>query len=178
MRKAITTGLFTGLIISVILIGGTYLRRFLPHTFTANLMFFLLFFGSIVAVLWLSLNYYCKRSAVKWMSLSATGVIASISAALLVSIHGFMYSRFTGPAYLDEILQVSKQKWQHTNQAAENFIGNWTWFQTSMYSALYNFRDLIVLLFVISLSISVVYYLFHRKRMPTQREREDHELIF
>jgi hypothetical protein len=178
MRKAIVTGLFTGLIISVILIGGTYLRRFLPHTFTANLMFFLLFFGSIVTVLWLSLNHYCRRSEVRWMSLGATGVVASIIAALLVSVHGFMYSRFSDPAYLDEILQVSKQKWQHTNQAAENFIGNWTWFQVSMNSALYNFRDLIVLLFVLSLSISVIYYLLNRKRSPNESKGEDHELIF
>jgi hypothetical protein len=117
MRKAIFTGLFTGLIISVILIGGTYLRRFLPHTFTANLMFFIFFFGSIVTVLWLSLNFYCKSSTVKWMSLGTTGVVASLIAALLVSLHGFLYSRFSDPAYLDEIMQVSKAKWQSTNAA-------------------------------------------------------------
>jgi hypothetical protein len=178
MRKAILTGLFTGLIISVILIGGTYLRRFLPHTFTANMMFFIFFFGSIVTVLWLSLNFYCKSSTVKWMSLGTTGVVASLIAALLVSLHGFLYSRFSDPAYLDEIMQVSKAKWKSTNAAAENIIGNWTWFQSSFDSALYNFRDLIVLLFVISLSISVIFYLIHRKRTPGDRTSEDHELIF
>ena len=178
MRKAIITGLFTGLIISMILIGGTYLRRFLPHTFTANLMFLVFFFGSIVTVIWLSLNHYCKRSEVKWMSLSVTGVIASIIAALLVSIHGYMYSRFTDPAYLDEIMQVSKRQWQSTNQAAESFIGDWTWFQSPLNSALYNFRDLIILLFVLSLSITLVYYLVNRKRLPNHKENQDHELIF
>lgn len=177
MRKAIITGLFTGLIISVILIGGTYLRRFLPHTFTANLLFLTIFFGSIVGVLWSSLRYYCKRSAVKWMSLGATGVIASIIAALLVSVHGFVYSRFTDPAYLDEIMQVSKQKWQNTNEAAESFIGSWTWFQSPLDLALYNFRDLIVLLFLLSLSISFIFYLINRKRVPND-EQNDHELIF
>lgn len=177
MRKAIITGLFTGLIISAILIGGTYLRRFLPHTFTANLMFLALFFGSIVTVIWLSLNFYCKRSELKWMSLSATGVVASIIAALLVSVHGFMYSRFTDPAYLDEIMQVSKQNWKKTNQAAESFIGDWSWFQSPLNSALYNFRDLIILLFVLSLSITLVYYFVNKKR-GQNRESEDHELIF
>lgn len=176
MRKALITGLVTGLIISVILIGGTYLRRFLPHTFTANTMFFLLFFGSIVTVLWLSLHHYCKRSELKWMSLGATGVVASIIAALLVSLHGFIYSRFSDPAYLDEIMQVSKQKWQHTNQAAESFIGSW--FQSPMDVALYNFRDLIIMLFVLSLTISFIFYLYNKKRHPNQRQNEDHELIF
>ena len=178
MRKALFTGLFTGLIISVILIGGTYLRRFLPHTFTANLMFLLFFFGSIVGVLWLSLNHYSKRSELRWMSLGATGVVASFIAALLVSTHSYLYSRFTDPAYLDEIMQVSKQKWQNTNQAAESIIGSWTWFQTPFDLALYNFRDLTVLLFVLSLSISIIFYLMNRKRSPHHRGNEDHELIF
>src|SRR4051812_20024089 len=115
MRKAVVTGFFTGIITSAILIGGTYLRRFLPNTFTANLLFLTLFFGSIVTVLWLSLNFYCKSSTVKWKSLAMTGFISSIIAAFLVSIHGFIYSRFTDPAYLDEIMQLSKQKWQRTN---------------------------------------------------------------
>jgi len=178
MRKAVITGLITGVIISALLIGGTYLRRFLPDTFTANLLFLIFFFGSIVTVLWLSLNHYCRNSAVRWMSLSTTGVVASLIAALLVSLHGFMYSRFSDPAYLDEIMQLSKQKWQTTNQAAESFIGSWTWFQTPINSALLNFRDLIVLLFIISIIISVVFYFFNRKRTPNQPGKEDHELIF
>ena len=177
MRKAIVTGLFTGIIISAILIGGTYLRRFLPNTFTANLLFLIIFFGSIVSVLWLSLHHYCKNSAVRWKSLTFTGIISSIIAALLVSIHGFMYSRFSDPAYLDEIMQFSKQKWQRTNAAAESFIGNWNWFRSPFDVALYNFRDLIVLLVIISLIISVVFYFFYRKRHP-HRPKENHELIF
>ena len=177
MRKAVITGLFTGLIISVILIGGTYLRRFLPHTFTANLLFLLLFFGSIVTVLWFSLIHYCKRSAVKWMSLGLTGVMSSIIAALIVSIHGYIYSRFSDPAYVDEIMQLSKQKWQTTNNAAESFMGSWTWFQSPFNSALYNFRDVIIPLFLLSLLISIIFYLFNRKRLPNQAEN-DHELIF
>lgn len=178
MRKAVITGFITGVIISALLIAGTYLRRFLPDTFTANLLFLIFFFGSIVTVLWLSLNHYCKNSAVRWMSLSATGIIASLIAALLVSLHGFMYSRFSDPAYLDEIMLLSKQKWQNTNQAAESFIGTWSWFQSPIDSALLNFRDLIVLLLLISLLISVVYYFFNRKRTPNSHGKEDHELIF
>jgi hypothetical protein len=178
MRKAVVTGFFTGIITSAILIGGTYLRRFLPNTFTANLLFLTLFFGSIVTVLWLSLNFYCKSSAVKWKSLTMTGIISSIIAALLVSIHGFIYSRFTDPAYLDEIMQLSKQKWQRTNDVAESFIGNWTWFQTPINLALYNFRNLIILLFLLSLTITVIYYLINRNRVPNNNHKENHELIF
>ena len=88
-----------------------------------------------------------------------------------------MYSRFSDPAYLDEIMQFSKQKWQRTNAAAESFIGNWNWFRSPFDVALYNFRDLIVLLVIISLIISVVFYFFYRKRHP-HRPKENHELIF
>lgn len=178
MRKAVITGFCTGIIISAILIGGTYLRRFLPHTFTANLLFLTFFFGSIVTVLWLSLHHYCRSSAMKWKSLGITGVISSIIAALLVSIHGFLYSRFTDPAYLDEIMLLSKQKWEKTNDAAESFIGDWTWFQTPMDIAWSNFRDLMILLFLTSLTITVIFYLMNRNRLPQRREQEDHELIF
>lgn len=178
MRKAVITGLVTGIIISLILIGGTYLRRFLPDTFTANLLFLILFFGSIVTTVWLSLHLYCRRSVVKWMTLSVTGIISSIIAALLVSIHGYMYSRFTDPTYLDEIMLLSKQKWQKTNDAAESFIGSWTWFQSPADLAWYNFRDLILLLFLISITITVVFYLLNRNRNPGQDQNENHELIF
>lgn len=178
MRKAAITGFFTGVIISGLLIGATYVRRFLPDTFTANLLFLTVFFGGIVSVLWLSLNHYCKNSAVRWKSLSITGIISSLIAALLVSLHGFMYSRFTDPAYFQEIMQLSKQKWQKTNDAAESFIGNWTWFQSPVNSAWYNFRDLIVVLVVLSVIIAVIYYLRNRNRLPYPDHKENHELIF
>lgn len=177
MRKAAITGLFTGVIISAILIGGTYLRRFLPDTFTANLVFLTFFFGSIVSVLWLSLHHYCKKSAVRWKSLTFTGIVSSIIAALLVSIHGFLYSRLSDPAYLDEIMLSSREKWQKTNDAAESFIGQLNLLHSPIDLALYNFRDLIVLLVLISLVISVVFYLFYRKRHPP-RLKDNHELIF
>ena len=175
MRKAVITGFFTGVIISGILIGGTYLRRFLPHTFTANLLFLTFFFGSIVSVLWLSLNYYCKNTVVRMKSLSVTGIISSIIAALLVTLHSFMYSRFTDPAYITEIMQFSKQKWLKTNDAAESLIGN-------VFNApdvvWYNFRDLIILLFLTSISIAIIYYLRNKNKLPYSNKKENHELIF
>jgi hypothetical protein len=174
MRKAVVTGLFTGVIISTILIGGTFLRRFLPDTFTANLVFLTLFFGSIVTVLWLSLHHYCKKSAVKWKSLTTSGIISSVIAALLVSVYSFLYGRFSDPIYLDEIMQFSKQKWQKTNHVAETFIGSL--FRSPFDLALNNFRDLMVLLIIISIVISIVFYLINRNRVP--RSRENHELIF
>lgn len=174
MKKAIITGLITGVIISGIMIGGTYLRRFLPHTFTANLAFLLAFFGSIVSVLWLSLHYYCKNSVVRMKSLTVTGIISSIMAALLVTLHSIMYSRFSDPAYVDEIMQFSKQRWQKTNAAAESLIGKW--FAPNL--VWNNFRDLIILLVITTLFIVVIYYLRHRNRMPYSNEKENHELIY
>ena len=85
MSKAIITGLVTGIIISGILIGATYIRGLLPDTFTANLFFLVFFFASIAGSLWISLNIYCKTSAVRWITLTVTGVVASVIAAVLVS---------------------------------------------------------------------------------------------
>lgn len=175
MRKAVITGFFTGIIISGILIGGTYLRRFLPHTFTANLLFLTFFFGSIVSVLWLSLNYYCKNTVVRIKSLTITGIISSIIAAVLVSVHSFLYSRFTDPAYMDEIMQFSNAKWTRTNNVAESLIGNWFIAPTLVWN---NFRDLIILLFLTSLSIAIIYYLLNKNKAPYSNKKENHELIF
>lgn len=134
MIRAIVTGFVTGIIISAILIGATYARGFLPDTFTANLFFITIFFSAIAGVIWLSLNYYCKSSAVKWMSLSITGIISSIIAAVLVTI-------FQAPANI----------------------------------ALYNFRDLMVVLGLVSLTIVAIYYVRNRNRVPSQNNQE---LIF
>lgn len=137
MIKAILTGLITGIIISIILIGATFVRGFLPDTFTANLFFITFFFAGIVGVLWLSLNYYSRTSAVKWMSLSMTGIISSIIAAIIVSV-----------------------------------------FQSPLHISWYNFRDLIAVLFLISLTIAAIYYVRHRNRIPGQHHSKNEELIF
>jgi len=178
MKKALTTGFFTGITISVILIGGTYLRRFLPDTFTANLLFLILFFGSIVTAIWVSLSCFCKNSAVKLMSMNVTGVISSIIAALLVSIHGFLYSRFKDSGYLDEIMKFSRHGWENKSVSGDSFIGEWTWFQNPANYALYNFRDLMISLFLISIFITIIFYVRHRNRQPDPGNQKNHELIF
>lgn len=134
MIKAIITGFVTGIIISAILICATYVRSFLPDTFTANLFFVALFFSCIAGVIWLSLNYYCKTSAVKWMSLSVTGLISSAIAAMLVTI-------FQAPADI----------------------------------ALYKFRDLASVLFLVTITIVSIFYVRNRNRLPQQKNEE---LIF
>lgn len=85
MSKAIFTGFVTGIIISGILIGATYLRGLLPDTFTANLFFLVFFFASIACTLWVSLNIYSKTSAVRWISLTVAAIVASLIASVLVS---------------------------------------------------------------------------------------------
>lgn len=137
MIKAILTGFVTGIIISAILIGATYLRSFLPDTFTANLFSLTFFFCSIAGVLWLSLNFYCKSSEVKWMSLNLTGLISSVIAAILVTI-----------------------------------------FQSPASSALYNFRDLMVVLLLISVTIAAIYYVRNRNRIRGYHHSKNQELIF
>ncbi len=134
MSKAIFTGFVTGIIISGILIGATYIRGLLPDTFTANLFFLVFFFSSIACTLWVSLNIYCKTSAVRWISLTAAGAIASIIAAVLVSF-------FQSPSNL----------------------------------VLYDFSDLMMVLFLTSLTIAAVYYMVNRNR---SHHSKNQELIF
>ncbi len=135
MKRAVITGFFTGIIISGILISATFARPLFPDTFTANLFFLTIFFFSIVGVLWLALNYYCKTSEVKWMTLNTTGVIASISAAVIVSIYS-----------------------------------------GQMKNSMYNFRDLAIVLFVISVAIAGIYYARNRNRASATSKNQ--ELIF
>lgn len=134
MSKAIITGFVTGIVISGILIGATYIRGLLPDTFTANLFFLVFFFSTIAGTLWLSLNIYCKTSAVRWIALTVTGVVASIIAAVLVSI-----------------------------------------FQIPSNVVLYNFLDLISVLFLTSLTIAAIYYMLNRNR---SHHKNNQELIF
>lgn len=136
MSKAIITGFVTGIIISGILIGATYIRGLLPDTFTANLFFLVFFFSSIACALWVSLNIYCKTSAVRWMTLTITGVVASVIAAVLVSV-------FQSPSSL----------------------------------VLYNFRDLMAVLSLTSLTIAAIYYMTNRNR-SSQDHSKNQELIF
>ena len=84
MIKAVITGFFTGIIISGLLICATFVRTWLPNTFTANLFFLASFFLGVSGVLWLALNYYCRSSEVKWMTLGATGILSSLFAAIIV----------------------------------------------------------------------------------------------
>lgn len=100
MRKAIITGFVTGLLISAIVIGANFLRPVLPDTFTANLFFAAVLFLSIVGVLWLSLNYYCRTSEVRWISLGVTGMVSSMIAAVIVSTLGYSVYHFVDLAGL------------------------------------------------------------------------------
>ena len=177
MRKAINTGIFAGIIISVFFVGAPYIRAILPDTVTSDILFFTVFFGCIATTLWLSLNYYCKSSAVKWSSLNITSIITSIIAAMMVSIAGFIYTRFIHPGYLGELVKSSGQDLPQKNFSSLD-DGEWTWFKTPVNFALYNFQDIIIVLFLFSLLIAALYYARNRNRLPGQINANHHELIF
>ncbi len=104
MVKATVTGFFAGIVISAILIAATYLRGYIPYTFTGNLFFRVICFVSITSVIWLSLNYCCKTSSIKWMNIGLSGVISGIIAAILVFIFQSPSNTTTYP--LSELLIV------------------------------------------------------------------------
>ena len=96
----------------------------------------------------------------------------------MVSAHGFLYSRFKESGYFDEIMQFSNQGWSQKNNAAELLVGEWTWFQTPANYALYNFRDFMVVLFILSITITAIYYIRNRNKQPDSGNHKNQELIF
>jgi hypothetical protein len=172
MKKAVVTGFITGIIISAILIAGIYVRQLLPETFTANLLYSVLFFGSIVTVLWLSLNYYSRSSAVKWSSLNLTGIVSSMIAAILVSIHSQIYRKYIDADGITANFADIK------STSASFFTSASSGLRNPLRFAWYNFSEMIILLAVTSLIIAALYYVRNRNRIPDHPNSKNQELIF
>ena len=175
MKKAINTAVATGIILSLIFIGGSFVKQILPiDSKMDQIVFAVLFFGVIVLTLWIAMNNYSRSKVVRWGSLNLTGIIASLIAAVIFSITAFLYARYIQPGYLSELTSGSK------SVAAEEYAlsvsgQGWNWLKTPLHFAWYNFQEAITVLFIITIVIGSVYYILHRNRVPDER---NHELIF
>jgi hypothetical protein len=181
MRKALNTGLATGIILSLIIIGAGYIQKMLPVASAGNQFVFLaLFVGIIALTFWMAMSYYSKSSTVRWGSLNLTGIIASVIATLIVGTAGFLYTRYIDPSYLDTLMDNSQQNWNRLNYEASAIAtqGEWEWFKNPWNFAVYHSQVTIVVLSVVALIITSVYYIRHRKRTPDHESSNNHELIF
>lgn len=181
MRKAINTGITTGLILTIILILGTMCRILLPaDTTIANLTFTIIFVSAITIVLWIAMERYSRSSSPAWSNLTVISIITSITTAVLFSTASFIYTRFFSSGYLSDLMVQTKQNWLQRNYSAESIAGQgeWTWYKTPWNFAFNNLQVMLVVLFVISMFIAVVYYTKNRNKLSLHEGHNNHELIF
>lgn|SRR5688572_8543079 len=181
MRKAIKTGIVTGVILTVIMILGTICRILFPaNTTGANLTFSLVFISAVAIVLWIAMERYSRFSSFTWTNLGVISIFTSITTAILFSTASFIYTRFFDPRYLSDLMANAKQGWAERGYSAQSISGQveWTWYKTPWNFAFNNLQLMLVVLFVISLFIAFVYYSKNRNKINLHEGHDNHELIF
>src|SRR5678815_2557593 len=112
MKKAVKVGIASGMIISIIFIAGSLIRKSIPQVSFENRGVYLFVLGSLVAlVFWMSMRYYSRSGNVKWGKLNLTGIVASFIAAITFSTAGFFYTRYVDPEYLSGMVDNSHKNW-------------------------------------------------------------------
>ena len=181
MRKAINTGIITGLILTVVLSLGILCRILIPaDTRGANLTFTIIFITAITITLWISMERYTRSGSPTWTSLSLISIITTISTAFLFSTASFIFTRYFPSRYLSDLMEASKQNWLERGYSAQSIAGQgeWTWYKTPWNFAFNNLQVMLVVLFVISLCIAVIYYTKNRNKVAQHENHNNHELIF
>lgn len=181
MRKAINTGITTGLILTIIFILGTMCRVLLPaYTTVANLTFTIIFLAAITIVLWIAMQRYSKTNLPSWSNLSVIAILTTITTALLFSTVSFIYTRFFSSGYLSDLMLKSKETWIDKGYSSESIAGQgeWTWYRTPWNFAFNNLQVMLMVLFVISLFIAIVFYSKNRNKLSLHEGHDNHELIF
>ena len=181
MRKAINTGIITGLILAIVLILGTLSRMLLlANTGGANLIFTIIFISAIIITMWIAMNRYCRSLAATWSNLSIVAVITSITTAVLFSVASLIYTKYFSTEYLSYLKEQSKANWLNRNYSTQSIAGQgeWTLYNTPWNFSFSNLQLMLVVLFGISLFIAFVYYSRNRNKVPLHESHDNHELIF
>lgn len=179
MKKAVNVGIATGIILSIIFIAGSLLRKSIPQAAFENRGVYLLFLGGLVAIVfWISMRYYSRSENVKWGRLNLTGLVASFIGAVIFSAAGFLYTRYIDPSYLSGMMANTQKNWL-SQSALAGYVGKADLpflHSPSMY-AWNNFQDVLVGLITIALLTATIYY-FRNKNKAPQHPHDNHELIF
>jgi hypothetical protein len=174
MRKAINTGIITGLILTIIMILGTMCRILFPATTTiANITFIIIFVSAITMTLWIALSQYSRSAIGSWSNLSLISTITSATTAILFSTASLIYTRYFSTGYLSDLMDPSKQNWFQRNYSTQSLASQAPW-----NFAFNNLQVMLVVLFVISLFITFVYYSVNRNKIPLHENHHNQELIF
>lgn len=180
MRKAVNTGIISGLILTVIMILGTILRIYKPADTTgANLTFTIIFLSAIILVLWIAMERYTKTNSFTWSYLNLIAIATTITTAVVFSAASFIYTSFSSK-YLSHLMVEAKKNWIEQNYSAQTIAsqGEWTWYRTPWNFAFNNLQVMLMVLFVFSLFVAFVYYSKNRSRTLQHDGHNNHELIF
>ncbi|HSB94351.1 MAG TPA: DUF4199 domain-containing protein [Flavitalea sp.] len=177
MKKAVNVGIATGIIISIIFIAGSLIRRAIPQAAFENRGVYFLVLGGLVAlVFWMAMRYYSRSENVKWGRLNITGFVASFIAAIIFSAAGFMYTRYIDPGYLSGTVYKAHQNWL-SQSALAGFVGRTSWIVSPSTYAWNNFQDMLVGLIGIALVTATVFYMRNKNKVP-QHPHDHHGLLF
>lgn len=184
MRKAINTGIVTGLILTVILILGTLCRIFKPsNTTPANLIFTVIFIAAITIVLWIAMDRFSRLGSPTRKSLSLVAIITSVTTAVLFSGASLILrsTKVIPDRYLSRLMPADGETgWLDQTYAAQSITSDSasSWFGTPWNFAFNNLQLMLLALFVISLCIAFVYYSKNRHKSEQHENHNNHELIF
>lgn len=184
MRKAINTGIVTGLILTIILILGTLCRIFKPaNTTLANLIFTVIFVAAITIVLWIAMDRYSRSGSPTRGSLSLVAIITTITTAVLFSGSSLVLrsTKVIPARYLSGLMPADAEpNWLDQTYSTQSIAGQSeaAWFRTPWNFAFNNLQLMLLALFVISLCIAFVYYSKNRHKSDLHENHNNHELIF
>jgi hypothetical protein len=179
MKKAIKVGIASGIIISIIFIAGSLIRKSIPQiAFENRGVYLLVLCGLVALVFWMSMRYYSRSGNVKWGKLNLTGIIASFIAAITFSTAGFFYTRYVDPEYLSGIVDNSHKNWLSPSAVA-GFVGkpDLAFLKTPSTLAWNNFQDMLIGLVGIALITATIFYILNKNKLP-QHPHDHHGLIF
>jgi len=178
MKKAIKVGIASGIIISIIFIAGSLIRKSNPQVAFENRGVYLFVLCGLVAlVFWMSMRYYSRSGNVKWGKLNLTGIVASFIAAIIFSTAGFFYTRYVDPAYLSGMVENTQKNWLSQNVLA-GYVGRDLAFLNSPSTLAWNnFQDMLVGLVIIALITATIFYIRNKNKLP-EHPHDHHGLIF
>ncbi len=179
MKKAMTVGLATGIILSLIFIGAGMVRHWIPVTTAGTQWVFLgIFIALIMATFWISMSYYCRSCSSRWGTINLTGFVASFIAAFIFSTAAYLYTEYVDPSYLSLLMQQDSTNYVASDLTASAISGEskWNWLNSPYNFAMSNFKDAMAMLLVVGLIIGSVLHFRYKNRK--EEHFDNHELIF
>ena len=180
MKRAMTIGLATGVVLSLLFVGAGLIRdSILLAPFTQQWFYLGIFLVVIFSTLWISMNYFSRANSIQWGILNICGITSAIVAAFIFSVTSYLFTRYIDPGYLSS-LQQSNAAWEARHLSTSSFTGSpgGNGFNSPLNFAISNFQTAIFLLGFMSVATSTIYYWRRKNRSTEPVHHRNHELIY